>query len=726
MALAAPVHAAKRVALVIGNAEYKHASRLANPLNDAADIAAALGRLGFKVTRLDDAGYDAMRKGLRAFTRAAAASEIAMVFYAGHGIEVDGRNYLIPVDARLASDQDVEFEAVPLDLVSRSVDRASELRLIVLDACRDNPFAKQMTRSGATRSIGRGLARVEPAGETLVAYAAKGGSVAADGEGRNSPYSTALLAHLEQPGLEVGLMFRKVRDAVLRTTGGQQEPFVYGSLSSKGFYLAARSTPGPGTVAPGDDSKIVVKDKESLFWHSVKGSRDPAELEAYLKRYPEGVFASLARNRIARLKDPQARIGNDPAAAEAALGLKRGERQRIQTALWASGFDPGDRGGLFFDKATRAAIGKWQAALGRPSTGYLGIEGAKTLLGIAPDLSGGVWATAANAPCKLWNPGPQPGETVTWSGACEGGRASGEGRAVWKTGKGEEAYEGQYRAGRRHGKGKAIWADGASYEGEWRNGVQHGQGIAVSADGIRYEGGWKDGRRHGRGVRIAKYGAVFEERYEGEWVEGRMPDRGVIQYSGSRRYEGEWRDWVPHGQGIKTWPDGSRYEGEFRDGSFFRGKGIYVSGNKRYEGEFLNRRFHGRGIEVHASGGRYEGGFRNDKRHGKGIYKWTNGDRYAGEWKNDNRHGRGTLTRSNGSRYEGEWKNDNEHGRGTFTFYDGYRWEGIFRDGKAHGRGVYFAKSGKKVAAGRAVNGCFKGGRWRFFYGVTMKSCGFK
>ena len=245
VALAAPAQAAKRVALVIGNAEYRHASRLANPLNDAADIGAALGRLGFKVTRLDNAGYDAMRKGLRAFTRAAATSEIAVVFYAGHGIEVDGRNFLIPVDARLASDQDVEYEAVPLDLVSRSVDRASELRLIVLDACRDNPFAKAMTRSGATRSIGRGLARVEPAGETLVAYAAKGGSVAADGEGRNSPYSTALLAHLEQPGLEVGLMFRKVRDAVLRSTGGRQEPFVYGSLSSKGFYLAARSAPGP-------------------------------------------------------------------------------------------------------------------------------------------------------------------------------------------------------------------------------------------------------------------------------------------------------------------------------------------------------------------------------------------------------------------------------------------------------------------------------------------------
>lgn len=124
------------------------------------------------------------------------------------------------------------FPREPLDLLSRSVERAKGLRLIILDACRDNPFAVAMQRSGATRSIGQGLASVEPSDETLVAYAVKEGTVAPDGDGRNSPYTTALLAHLEEPGLEVGLMFRKVRDAVLASTGGRQEPFVYGSLSS--------------------------------------------------------------------------------------------------------------------------------------------------------------------------------------------------------------------------------------------------------------------------------------------------------------------------------------------------------------------------------------------------------------------------------------------------------------------------------------------------------------
>ena len=137
--LSVPALAASRVALVIGNASYAHAPALANPLNDAADIGAALRRLGFSVTRLDNAGYAALRRGLQKFTRTASGAEVAVVFYAGHGIEVDQRNYLVPVDARLASDHDVEFETVPLELVVRAVERASGLRVVILDACPGEP-----------------------------------------------------------------------------------------------------------------------------------------------------------------------------------------------------------------------------------------------------------------------------------------------------------------------------------------------------------------------------------------------------------------------------------------------------------------------------------------------------------------------------------------------------------------------------------------------------------
>ena len=416
--LAAPALAGQRVALVIGNASYDHASSLANPLNDATDMGAALERLGFAVTKLPNASRAELWDGLQKFSLAASASEMAVVFYAGHGIEVDKRNFLIPVDARLLHDADVEFEAVPLDLLSRAVERAKGLRLIILDACRDNPFAVAMQRAGATRSIGRGLASVEPSGETLVAYAAKEGTVAADGEGRNSPYTTALLAHLEEPGLEVGLMFRKVRDAVLATTGGRQEPFVYGSLSSEGAYLAARPEPEepetivkpdpedtkPEPVVPGNDRRLTAEElaAERVFWESVKDSQNPQELQAYLDRYPEGTYAVLARGRLKRLIGPEEKpdvhvavtpdepervVSPEPAppapeAVEASLGLERAERRQIQMVLAALGFDPGPADGLFGQR-TRAAIRDWQTSQGAAATGHLDAEATKALMAAA-------------------------------------------------------------------------------------------------------------------------------------------------------------------------------------------------------------------------------------------------------------------------------------------------------------------------------------------------------
>ena len=386
--LTIPALAGERVALVIGNAQYAHAHRLANPLNDAADIGTALARLGFAVTKLENTDYAALRQGLQAFSLAASASEVAVVFYAGHGIEVDQRNFLVPVDARLASDQDVEFETVPLELVMRSVSRASGLRLVILDACRENPFAVSMQRSGATRAIGRGLARVEPAGETLVAYAAKEGTTADDGEGRNSPYSTALLRYLEEPGLELNLLFRKVRDAVLASTGGRQEPYTYGSLSSQGVYLTARLEPDPrpSTVLPpsGDrpsSDRLTAEQlaAERLFWESVKDSEDAADIQAYLDKYPGGEYEALARNRLRRLQGSGPAADSAAVPPQAALGLERSERRLIQLGLAAEGFDPGPADGLF-GRGTRGSIGRWQGSRGGESTGYLDAESAKLLL----------------------------------------------------------------------------------------------------------------------------------------------------------------------------------------------------------------------------------------------------------------------------------------------------------------------------------------------------------
>ncbi|MGY8637022.1 caspase family protein [Bradyrhizobium sp. 14AA] len=239
----------KRVALVIGNGAYRNVPTLLNPPKDARDIAAALQRLGFAVQVITDAGFDEMRRALIALGRDAAGADMATVYFAGHGMEINGENWLIPIDAELKRDIDAANEAVSMQSVMLQVSNTTSLGLVILDACRNNPFAARMNRSIATRASPRaGLGRIEPVGNVLVAYAARDGTTALDGDGRNSPFAAALLRNIETPGLEVTFMFRNVRDEVMEATGNEQQPFVYGSLSRKAIYLAG-GPPGTAEVA---------------------------------------------------------------------------------------------------------------------------------------------------------------------------------------------------------------------------------------------------------------------------------------------------------------------------------------------------------------------------------------------------------------------------------------------------------------------------------------------
>jgi tetratricopeptide (TPR) repeat protein len=238
----------RRIALVIGNSAYKTVPVLANPQKDAEAIAASLRNIGFDhVTLANDATREKLIDALRAFANEAETADWAMVYYAGHGMEVGGVNYLVPTDAKLAVDRDIQFEAVPLDQVLAAVETARKLKLVVLDACRDNPFSPRKTvapevaatsasTAGAkitSRSIGRGLAEVKTAGGTLVVFAAKNGQVALDGDGDNSPFAVAMLQRVATPGVEINKLFRLVRDDVMEATAGRQEPYTYGSLPGK-------------------------------------------------------------------------------------------------------------------------------------------------------------------------------------------------------------------------------------------------------------------------------------------------------------------------------------------------------------------------------------------------------------------------------------------------------------------------------------------------------------
>lgn len=217
----------KRVALVIGNADYEHTPPLANPKNDAADMAKALERLGFEVIYEQDLNKQGMDDAFRRFAREVRGADAALFYYAGHAMQFEGVNYLMPVDAKLADQADVAYEMAKLDDVVADMGRMNGVRIAVLDACRNNPLEEQLKRSVATTRgvfMNRGLARIARPEGLIVAYATQSGNVAADGGGRNSPFTAALLQHIETPGLEVGPLFRRVMGSVKQATGGKQHP----------------------------------------------------------------------------------------------------------------------------------------------------------------------------------------------------------------------------------------------------------------------------------------------------------------------------------------------------------------------------------------------------------------------------------------------------------------------------------------------------------------------
>lgn len=327
---AAQALAEQRVALVIGNATYSRSPRLPNPANDAQDMAERLAALGFKVILRVDADKPAMDGALLEFARASTAADIALFYYAGHGMQYQGRNYLFPVDAKVEDDLDLRYNLVGLDDVRAALDRVPGARLMILDACRDNPLAERFMRTaaGVSRSGAgtRGLARVSQSGGSLVAYATQADDVASDGKGRNSPFTRALLQHLGDRGVEVGALFRRVAATVNRDTAGRQTPEVAISLL-KEVYL----NPDPEDVAA---------------WRATQFSQVKADYEDFLARYPESPFAAAARAQIARLAAEPASPGSGPPPAGLPAPLAPrilAELQRIGcyagpiTAAWTSG-----------------------------------------------------------------------------------------------------------------------------------------------------------------------------------------------------------------------------------------------------------------------------------------------------------------------------------------------------------------------------------------------------
>lgn len=412
--------AERRAALVIGNAQYINTVTLPNVENDAPAMAAALRRLGFEVIEGVNVNSVQMNAKLKEFSRILVGADVGLFFYAGHGMQVAGENYLIPVDATLKQESDLDFEAVKVDSVLKQMLRETRVKIVLLDACRDNPLAAVLTRSMSprSRSVGgasSGLAPIDTSnmGGTVIGFATAQGSVALDGVGSHSPFTQALLEHMETPGLDIDLMMKRVRGAVFKITSERQQPWTNSSLNGdfslaptdkKQKVTASLDAPAmssaPTDPAAGDRSIPSTRDssspdenaadvsasgasEETQRWAKADEGGKPADYEGYLAAYPQGRFATTAKKKIEQLKTTRSASTepspmNLPAGLETVVASKDTERnlklsseeiRDLHTRLILLGFKQGGVNSSFSRKS-RVAISGWQSSEHLVPTGY--------------------------------------------------------------------------------------------------------------------------------------------------------------------------------------------------------------------------------------------------------------------------------------------------------------------------------------------------------------------
>jgi hypothetical protein len=379
----------KRVAFVVGNGAYKNVAPLPNPAVDARSMARVLRNVGFDVVEGANLTRDKMTERLLEFGKKAEGADVALFFYAGHGIAINGTNYLLPVDADLKSEMDVKLgAAINIDVTLEQTMGDAKVKLVFLDACRDNPFAAKIRSAKATRSVNvqTGLAEMKSGEGTLIAFATGPGQTALDGEqGTNSPFTRALMANIASPGVEIQQAMTKVRAQVNEETNKSQLPWGHTNLIGSVYLNQAAAPAGAKAEAPNTPTVATgpVSEVELEFWRSVKESNKPEELNAYLTNYPNGTFKSIALARIASLQDGPSTAtrnlttGIDPATfteeanqtTEDQIGLDKNQRRDVQRRLNGLGFDTKVTGK--FDDNTRSVITRWQAARGYPTSGFL-------------------------------------------------------------------------------------------------------------------------------------------------------------------------------------------------------------------------------------------------------------------------------------------------------------------------------------------------------------------
>jgi uncharacterized caspase-like protein len=487
----APTEGSNRVALVIGNAHYKSGQPLINPVNDATDIARKLRELGFsKVVLGVDMDKRAMRKALREFRDALRPGDVALAYYAGHGVMVGGINYMVPIDAKLEDEDDVKDDALPMDdLLKTMEDSRTRTNILMLDACRDNPF-KLVSRSRAAKSLG--LASMQDvAGEgTQIIYAARPGKTASDGGGRNGVFTTALLEHIDTPGLTLNDLVGRLADDVRRTTGNKQQPWAEGLLTGT-FIFKARQSAGDqaGQSTPNNRQQ-----QEDKFWDEAKSAGNAEGYQAYLEQYPNGRYAGLARAHIKRhggMAEPATVVTRTQLAAPPNTTPPRSENKSTQPA---------------------------PTATGAPSIAPLASVAPTTLTTATSAPMPESEAKRSNSPAAAPSDGTiRAGDTSyigNFSIDKDTGSVSGSGRVEWASG---DIFEGEMRNGLKQGKGTYAWKHGQRYSGDWVDDKAVGVGKITFSSGDIYEGEVNLGEAQGEGA----YTFADGDRYIGAWVGGK-------------------------------------------------------------------------------------------------------------------------------------------------------------------------------------------------------------
>ncbi|HEY2629305.1 MAG TPA: caspase family protein [Usitatibacter sp.] len=635
--------ASERVALLIGNNNYG-STPLRNAANDAKDLGDTLKDLGFQVIVRQNASRKDMIDAIREFGAAIDGANTALFFYAGHAMQFKDRNYLIPIDAAMGSEEDVTFFSVELGQIFDRMDRArTRFNFIVLDACRDNPFAASFKVTSA------GLAQMSSPSGTLIAYATAPGSVAADGYGRNGIYTKYILQNIRIPDIPAEIMFKRVREGVEQETRRLQTPWDSSSLKGDFTFNASGNT--KAQVAPGPSADVTLQ-MEREFWVSVRESNRPEDIRAYLDKYPSGNFASLAKNRLDALVKPVRTAAADPMPSPAEPAI---------APVAVSVIVPVPVPAAAEEKPAKRVASAAAPAVERPAAASA--QTAPPVVAQQPPAKPS--GTLEPVPMALSvpiapgaKPDPIPGREIS------------------------------------PGVRELTFADGSVYRGAMRGASLHGHGEYVSKS-FKYEGEFSEGLKQGEGTYVWESG----DRYQGHFSADRPDGKGRYQFANGDTYEGEVQLGVILGRGTYASKNGDVFEGSFTSGKP-NGVGVYrFASGDRYEGDMVQGKMQGNGLYYTKGGDRVQAPFADGRPQGKGIYYFSNGDRYEGDMDGGALTGKGAYFYASGLKYEGDIRTGQPQGKGVFWFLDGTRFEGTFENGLAHATGEIVKQDGARAPA---------------------------